>query len=67
MKKSRTYPWAVINSSGKLMRESNDRRTIYRTREAARTAARTLNGKVVRRSDMVLIPAAPAPIESQTI
>lgn len=52
-KKSRTYGWAVVNRNGSLMRESNDRRAIYRTREKARAAAKDLGGRVVRREQVV--------------
>jgi hypothetical protein len=52
-KNTRTYGWAVVNTkSGAVMRERNGtrREAIYRTRDAARTSAKTLGGRVVSRS-----------------
>lgn len=60
-KKTRVYGWAVINASGRIMREPNDRRAIYRTREQARMSARVLKGRAVRRSDV------PAAVATQTV
>lgn len=51
-KKTRKYGWAVVNEAGTLMREENDRRAIYRTREQARMAARVLDGRPVRRDEV---------------
>lgn len=51
MKKNVRYNWAVINpTTGRLMRTKNDRRAIFRTRDAARMAAKMMGGKAVSRS-----------------
>ena len=51
MTKNKRYNWAVVNpETGRLMRESNDRRAIYPTRASARAAAYDLGGRVVHRA-----------------
>ncbi len=55
-RKNRRYGWAVVSTStGRLLREENDRRAVYRTRDAARAAARRLGGRPVRRDEVVSV------------
>lgn len=54
MMNKRTYKWAVINpETGRVIREANDRRAIFRTREDARKAAKMLGGRVMSRTPTI--------------
>lgn len=65
MMNKRTYKWAVINpETGRVLREANDRRAIFRTRDAARKAAKSLGGRVMTRT---VLPASAPTFSSLTM